>query len=385
MSADTTQGRPTFMPYPPTFIADYSYTGFAVGLGDGSFPGSQIDNDLLNISAAIAGMSGFIKAAFRSDGILYEAAIPGGTELVNAAAEAAASATAAASSAGSAEGYASAAQHAADVAQAIAGPVDTTMLLTKAGNLNGIIDTTQARANLGLGGLATMNTVDLGLGALATLSTVDYAHLASDILDKLLPTGAFQIFMRATAPSGWVKVGTTIGGVGSGSDRAAADALSLYTLLWTDFSDTTAPMLTSSGGVSLRGTTAINDWDVGKRLTVPDLRGEFLRVLDDGRGVDTSRVIGSAQAEMIGPHGHNASSSFTGTPVSPHTHTLTAYASQGSSTTYVDGTGTGSTVSRTTSAAGGFTPGGTIVTTVADNSGTENRVRNVALLGCVKL
>lgn len=35
----------------------------------------------------------------------------------------------------------------------------------------------------------------------------------------------------------------------------------------------------------------------GSTATIPDLRGEFLRGLDSGRGVDTGRVIGSSQSQ----------------------------------------------------------------------------------------
>lgn len=37
---------------------------------------------------------------------------------------------------------------------------------------------------------------------------------------------------------------------------------------------------------------------------LPDLRGEFLRGLDAGRGVDAGRVLGSAQGDMLKAHVH---------------------------------------------------------------------------------
>ena len=52
------------------------------------------------------------------------------------------------------------------------------------------------------------------------------------------------------------------------------------------------------------GTTTFN---------VPDLRGEFIRGADLGRGVDPSRVIGSSQSDSLKAHAHNFQFSLLGT------------------------------------------------------------------------
>ena len=40
-------------------------------------------------------------------------------------------------------------------------------------------------------------------------------------------------------------------------------------------------------------------------FNLPDLRGEFIRGFDDGRGVDSGRVLGSSQTDAFQGHWHN--------------------------------------------------------------------------------
>lgn len=47
-------------------------------------------------------------------------------------------------------------------------------------------------------------------------------------------------------------------------------------------------------------------------FNLPELRGEFIRVFDDGRGVDAGRTLGSGQAQQIIQHQHNADSGTNG-------------------------------------------------------------------------
>ncbi|WJD63105.1 phage tail-collar fiber domain-containing protein [Pseudomonas kurunegalensis] len=51
-------------------------------------------------------------------------------------------------------------------------------------------------------------------------------------------------------------------------------------------------------------------------FNLPDVRGLFIRVLDDGRNLDPGRVLGSTQADEIRSHSHTASSAGAG----GHTH-----------------------------------------------------------------
>lgn len=64
--------------------------------------------------------------------------------------------------------------------------------------------------------------------------------------------------------------------------------------------------------------------------TVPDLRGEFVRGWDNGKGTDSGRSILSAQAENYKAHNHSS------TAVSNHTHTIN---SAGNHTHTINGVG----------------------------------------------
>jgi microcystin-dependent protein len=94
------------------------------------------------------------------------------------------------------------------------------------------------------------------------------------------------------------------------------------------------------------GTTTFN---------LPDLRGEFVRGLDDGRGVDTGRAIGSAQADDF----------------KSHTHTYRAYSGQ--NTEGVNATASIPDVSAST----------LYMANSGAIGGTETRPRNIALLACI--
>ena len=94
---------------------------------------------------------------------------------------------------------------------------------------------------------------------------------------------------------------------------------------------------------------------------LPDLRGEFIRGWDHGRGVDSGRVILSAQAQDVQPHTH--------TPPSGYQYVTTPFTGDGS----IDGSRVTGSGERNASAVPS-----------AVNVGTETRPRNVALMFIVK-
>ena len=109
-----------------------------------------------------------------------------------------------------------------------------------------------------------------------------------------------------------------------------------------------------------------------------------MRGLDDARGIDTGRVLGTFQAEMIGPHPHP----FAGNALAPHDHSYGPIqgrygANSDPQTVFRPATGdsNGSSTSLTVTSVSAGTPSGT----VGNNTGTENRPGNYADLVCIKL
>lgn len=90
-----------------------------------------------------------------------------------------------------------------------------------------------------------------------------------------LPTGMVMPFAGSAAPSGWLEC------AGQAVSRTGA----------------TAPLFAAIG-------VAFGGGDGTTTFNVPDLRGEFVRGWDNGRGVDTGRVLGSAQADSLKAHSH---------------------------------------------------------------------------------
>ena len=96
---------------------------------------------------------------------------------------------------------------------------------------------------------------------------------ASDLLG-MVPSGAVLYFSGRTAPAGWLKA------------NGAAVSRTAYAALF-------AAIGTTYGAGDGRNT-----------FNLPDIRAEFIRGWDDGRGVDAGRVFGSAQAHALQSHQH---------------------------------------------------------------------------------
>lgn len=157
--------------------------------------------------------------------------------------------------------------------------------------------------------------------------------------------GQVGFFAMNAPPTGWLKA--------NGAAVSRTTYASLFAAIGTTF------------GVG-NGTTTFN---------VPDMRGEFPRGWDDGRGVDTGRAFGSAQSGQNLAHTHTGSTDSAGA----HTHTTAVLTTANPSLAGTGGSGA-QVVSGNTSSAGAHTH----TLTIASDGGTEARPRNIALLACIK-
>lgn len=98
--------------------------------------------------------------------------------------------------------------------------------------------------------------------------------------------------------------------------------------------------------------------DGSTTFQLPDLRGEFIRGWDDGRGIDAGRTRGSSQDHSTQTHTHT----FNGVAVAAHTHTATSDATAMSA-----GTPAGSVA-----AASAGTPAGSISSDAHTHTGTTS-------------
>ena len=137
--------------------------------------------------------------------------------------------------------------------------------------------------------------------------------------------------------------------------------------------DGTAISRTTYAGLFAKIGTTFGNGDGATTFNIPDLRGEFLRGWDNGKGTDTGRTFGSSQTDEFKQHSHNASSSTAG----DHSHTISTSGSGGGGG--VGDASTGSSLSTSTAGAHNHT-------ITVDDAGTadETRPTNVAMLFCIK-
>ena len=208
------------------------------------------------------------------------------------------------------------------------------------------VTATAAELNILDGVTATAAELNILDGVTATTAELNYVDgVTSPIQTQInaisgVPSGAVMHFAMTSAPSGWLAAN------GSAVSR------------------TTYAALFAASGVTFGagdGSTTFN---------LPDLRGEFVRGHDNGRGIDSGRVFGSAQADAFQGHWHGIENSV--------------YGQAGSD----GGGGAGSGNIRIDGSPATPYPYATYVTTDGVNgtprTAAETRPRNIALLACIK-
>ncbi len=156
-----------------------------------------------------------------------------------------------------------------------------------------------------------------------SVPVTDATTLQGQGADMLGPPGIKGEFFMPTAPAGWLP----------------ADGRALLRSQY--------PALFAAIGTT---------WGAGDNVTtfnLPEVRGEFFRAWDNGRGIDADRLFGSWQQDAAGPHTHDINTGSTSGGLNT-----------GGGPLYKPGTGTTETTEL--------------------NSGAETRPRNIAVLVCIK-
>ena len=176
-------------------------------------------------------------------------------------------------------------------------------------------------------------------------------NLSFTALPQAVPSGTVHLFATTTAPTGYLEC--------DGSAVSRTTYADLFTII---------------------GTT----WGAGdgsSTFNLPDLRGEFVRGWDNGKGTDSGRSFATSQTDQNKSHNHTATSTVTDPG---HFHTTenfvvrSGYQEPRNLGVGTDGNGnsTGNTNSKTT--------GITVSTTIANDGGSEARPRNIAMMYVIK-
>ena len=173
------------------------------------------------------------------------------------------------------------------------------------------------------------------------------------------PVGTVIWYAGSTAPAGYLKCNGDSIANGSGTTQSiTADFSALYAI-------------------------------VGSSL--PDLRGEFVRGWDDGKGTDSGRSIRSGQTELFKEHTHTPSVSQTTTGDHNHSFKASNRAGDedgwdGSNKAFI-GDDDGSAFTQAADTNKIYDNGShnhSVGVTIANTGGAETRPRNIALLACIK-
>lgn len=163
-----------------------------------------------------------------------------------------------------------------------------------------------------------MEIINSITGAGIVLDGTDRSQLLKAIKKLGGATGDVK-FSYQTSIDGWVLNYGSIGSATSGAtQRANADTLNLYTLLWNNVADAQAPV---TGG---RGASAVADFNANKPLTLPDGRGRVLAGKDNGANVLVTAMTGNTLGKVGGADMHTLTEPQLPAVDLTHDHDVTA-------------------------------------------------------------
>lgn len=228
--------------------------------------------------------------------------------------------------------------------------------LLKSQNLADVPDKALARANLGISTTAdydsrylrqSQNLADVPNKSTGRTNLDVYSKQeVIDLINNTQPAGEVAAFARNTAPDGWL--------VCNGQAVSRTTYARLFAAIGTTF---------GAGN----GSSTFN---------VPDLRGEFIRGWDAGRGVDSGRLFGTSQSFAMQNHNHAIND-----PGHSHPFRVEARAGDSSGGGAITG---GRPISGIDAVFDGVTTASTTNISIAATGGNETRPRNVALLYCIR-
>lgn len=216
----------------------------------------------------------------------------------------------------------------------IAGNSAQTFLVGSASSANHAVRKSQFDAKTGQANETTAGIAEIATQTETNAGVSDVAVVTPKKLmaSSYTPSGCVMAFAGTTAPTGWLEC--------NGSAVSRTTYLALFSAIATTY------------GIG----------DGSSTFNLPDMRGEFLRGWDHGRGVDYGRSSGSSQAEGVGSHGHTIKmGADANTPVPANTANAVS--------------------TSLTAAASGLT--GSLQ--IADSTVTENRPRNIAMMYIIKI
>lgn len=222
--------------------------------------------------------------------------------------------------------------------------------------LSDILDAADLAALQTAIGVGTGANKIVQLDGTGKLPALDGSQLINLPVAAGIPVGTTIWINGTAAPAGYLKE--------NGAEVLRAD----YSDLWA--------YAQASGRVVSEAAWSAGDWgafssgDGSTTFRIPDSRGEFVRGLDDGRGIDTGRLLGARQADELKSHGHTASTSVS-TGTAWRGGGLNTLGNSGGANNVIDG-------------ASQSAVGASASTAVNNTGGTETRPRNVSKLACIK-